>query len=228
MIQKSNAMQPLVWLVIIIVLTVSACMSSSIESDPQPTTMVEMTESNTVANSEEADSEEADSEEADSEEVETDAPVSPLSAPESPLAAPESPLAAPEAAELPALEIVYDEGNGAVTGQLIFVDENGERPVAGVMLALSDMLKDDKGNPLIASYKRELAPRIITDEYGRFVFNQVEPETYGLILDSVTKATLLDYTEQIYSIVFDVEANGLVDFGELRYDDLPVPGYTKK
>jgi len=146
----------------------------------------------------------------------------------SPLAPPESPLAEPaHSVEMPPLEAVYDDETGGVTGQLIFIDENGENPVPDIMLALGTMLKDDKGQSIVVSYKAATAPRTVTDEHGRFVFNEIAPETYALILDAAIASSMLAYPDREVSIVFDVVPDGLIELGALRYEELPAPGYTK-
>ena len=160
---------------------------------------------------------------------------SPLGAPmESPL---QSPLAEPEAVlpDLPpAPDVELTETTGAVTGVIIAKGSDGNyKALANVTIGLGDLVPDDETNEAIAAaYDPRESLRTTTDLTGRFVINGVTPNEhgYGLILDSVINAALLSYPagheKGNGSIIFDIEPNKLVDLGELKYDTLPIYGFT--
>lgn len=163
---------------------------------------------------------------------------SPLGAPfQSPL---QSPLAEPEANLAPALnlppapEVELTESTGAITGVIIAKGSDGNfKALANVTIGLGDLVPDEETNEAIAAaYDPRESIRTTTDMSGRFVLNGVPPSKngYGLILDSVINAVLLSYPDGHESgngsIIFNVEPNTLVDLGELRYETLPLYGFT--
>jgi hypothetical protein len=110
-------------------------------------------------------------------------------------------------------------GLGAVTG--ILLDNNTPRPNAIVYLA--DVITDEQGREMVASYDRSSSHRSDTDSLGRFVFINIPPGRYGLILDTVISAYLLHFPNEDVPLLFTVVADELEDIGELDYDDLPLP-----
>jgi hypothetical protein len=163
---------------------------------------------------------------------------SPLGAPlESPLV---SPLDEPEASQAPmpdlppAPEVELTETTGAVTGVIIAKGSDGNyKALVNVTIGLGDLVPDDKTSEVIAAaYDPRESIRTTTDLTGRFVLNGVPPnkDGYGLILDSVINAALLSYPagheKGNGSIVFKIEPNTLLDLGELKYDTLPLYGFS--
>jgi hypothetical protein len=112
-----------------------------------------------------------------------------------------------------------DENSGIVTGILLV---NGE-PVIDVNIYLADLVKDDQGNDLLASYGRANSPRAFTDGEGRFVFANIAPKKYGLILDVVLSSYLLSHPSGSGPIFILVEAGKVVNLGKLDYSELPLP-----
>lgn len=178
----------------------------------------------------ETDTDETDSEEGDEEDTE-DANTkdgtssTPLNSPlNSPLT---SPLAMPSA-----IEIETSATTGAVSGQIIAQTTEGDYiPVAGYTMGLATLVpRSDGDGDMAAAYDPSSSPTTKTNESGQFVFNDMEPGRYGLILDAVVNQALLSYPdgadEGRGSLLIEVEADQHLDLGVLQYDSLPIHGFT--
>lgn len=150
-------------------------------------------------------------------------PESPLArASESPLAQPSvSPLATP--VSVPRVETA--PGTGAVTGVLLVHSDQGEVPVAGMIIAVADALTSTENAGAIAAfrYRAQESPQTNTDENGMFVINNVPPGRYGLVLDLVATSYILRKPGVNEDLVITVEPDAQVDMGPLVYDQLPLP-----
>ncbi|MBE0410912.1 MAG: hypothetical protein IBX69_14425 [Anaerolineales bacterium] len=146
-------------------------------------------------------------------------------APEFPTIPPPYPVGDPSpepTLEIIDLEAVLDNltpGLGAVTGVLL----DNKQPRPNAIIYLADVIPDDEGIERVASYDRSSSPRSNTDSLGRFVFANIPPGRYGLILDTVISAYLLHFPNEDLPLLFTVEADDLEDIGELDYDNLPMP-----
>lgn len=154
-------------------------------------------------------------------EVDSSQATSPLAAPESPLAAPLSPLATPPAAATP----VTSADGGGLTGQIIVTGPSGDIPVAGLVIGLAEVIKGEDGLPKASGYEASAAPKATTDDFGRFVFDNLKPSLYTLILDAVITQYQLDNVETGDTILVEIKPNETVALGELRYPSLPIPGF---
>jgi hypothetical protein len=136
-----------------------------------------------------------------------------------------TPIPAPTL-DLTGLEPV--EGLGTVVGALEVRRGAAYVPVPDVKLGIGTTLLDDQGNVRMVGYDASVDPTTTTDEYGRFVFTDVPPGQYGLILDIVISSFLLSHETSGMSIIFDVEANQIYDVATLRYDSLPIAGFHEE
>lgn len=154
---------------------------------------------------------------------------SPLAAPnQSPLAQPSSPLGTPT--EVPQVETA--PGTGAVTGMLLLHTEAGEVPVSGEIVALGTVLTNTEGLEVAVRYNPQTrddaptSPKTITDENGFFVFSDVPPGRYGIVLDIVLSSFILRKPGTTEDLFITVEPDTQLDMGPLVYDDLPLPDST--
>ncbi|MCC6165595.1 MAG: hypothetical protein IT329_00065 [Caldilineaceae bacterium] len=156
--------------------------------------------------------------------------ATPKAQPESPLArAPESPLAQPNVSPLatstsvPRVETA--PGTGAVTGVLLVRSEQGEVPVAGMIIAVADALTSTENAGAIAAfrYRAQESPQTNTGENGFFVISNVPPGRYGLVLDLVATSYILRKPGVNEDLVITVEPDAQVDLGPLVYNELPLP-----
>lgn len=116
-----------------------------------------------------------------------------------------------------ALDIAQNPNLGSVNGTLLLKGE----PVVNISMYLGTIIADDSGRELVAGYDRTSLLRASTDENGIFIINNVPEGRYGLIVDLVTQAYLLDTPEGNQSIIFSVTNGRTTDLGILNYQELP-------
>lgn len=114
-------------------------------------------------------------------------------------------------------DVVQDPAKGSVSGILFL---NG-KPLTDVKIYLAPIVKDDQGRELVAGYDRTGDLQTAPNAQGNFVFQNVIPGRYGLVLDLVNQAYLLDKPDGSESIIFTVEANKETSLGKLEYKELP-------
>ena len=108
-----------------------------------------------------------------------------------------------------------------ITGVLKQHGPDTPKPVSGLLLGLADIIPGETGEPIIASFNQGSSPKTLTDDNGRFVFVDVSPVQYALILDKISDSFLLNDPNTGGDFLFTVEANQILDLGELVYDTLP-------
>jgi len=95
-------------------------------------------------------------------------------------------------------------------------------PANGMVLYLAAILPESRGTPFLASFDRVNSPEAFTDAAGRFVFSNIAPGSYGLVLDRVVQSFLLgDPKHAKPDFIIDAKAGQIVDLGDLDYDSLP-------
>jgi hypothetical protein len=108
-----------------------------------------------------------------------------------------------------------------VTG-VLKVGVDNPQPAAGFILYLADIITEASGTPYLAGFERTNSPRTLTDPEGRFVFVDVVPEPYSLVLDRVFEAYLLGRPDQQPGdFIFEPQGGQVLDLGTLVYPTLP-------
>jgi hypothetical protein len=101
--------------------------------------------------------------------------------------------------------------SGSIGGFLVRIEGEGYMPVTPQNLYLGRVLLDDQGRQSVISrssqsHRAELLPT------GVFIFNNVEPGTYGLIVDiAVIEFPVLDENQQ--PLLLEVQAGQAIDLG---------------
>jgi len=113
-----------------------------------------------------------------------------------------------------------DPTKGTVKGVLLVMRGSTKRPVADACLYLAKMLPGS--NDAVAAVDRVSSPRTYTDGTGEFVFHNVDPDRYGLVLDTIVNQYLLLAPSDGGPMVIVVEAGKEANLGKLVYDELPV------
>lgn len=109
-------------------------------------------------------------------------------------------------------------GMGRVSGIL----QVGSQPAKNALLYLAETVKDSAGIDSFAAMDRIRSPKAVTDDQGRFVFSNVPPGNYGLILDVITNSYLLMKPGSQEALLIGMTADKQTDLGTLVYDSLPI------
>ncbi len=99
---------------------------------------------------------------------------------------------------------------------------NPLEPVYELPLYLGEVIMLKDGRPGVVGLDKMVAPRALIDKNGRFVFLEVPPGKYSLVLDFVIHTLILRVPDTGKDIYIDVTEGGSVDMGELDYPDLKV------
>jgi hypothetical protein len=127
--------------------------------------------------------------------------------------------APPEIKVTPSSSPTQDHNKGSIKGRLLM----NNQPVADAILSFAEVIRDSDGREMVVSYDPASSPTTNTDSQGNFYFKNIDPNKYGLILDTIIKSYLLHYPEEENSqIVILVEKGKEVDLGDLNYDSLPI------
>jgi hypothetical protein len=121
-----------------------------------------------------------------------------------------------------------DKNYGIITGVLLF-NNNGQKVTKeNVPLFLAEILADENGVPRVASINRTGSPRTATDSKGQFIFSEVPPGNYGIVLDIVVKAYLLPKPDTEEDLIISVSAGEVIDLGTLAYNASILPGVNNE
>jgi hypothetical protein len=111
---------------------------------------------------------------------------------------------------------------GVVAGTLYRVDEGGNRvPYPAATIYLGTVTASGGVDAMVA-LDRTTAPAAITNGLGQFAFADVPPGRYGLMLQSLEGALLLNNPDDGGDMVIEVAGGQTVEMGELAYP-LPNP-----
>lgn len=117
---------------------------------------------------------------------------------------------------LPA-KITPDPNLASVKGTLLY---NG-KPVSGTLLYLSEIIYGSNGKKWVR-FNRLSNNRTSTDKQGNFIFYNIPPGEYGLVLDTIVNSYLLSRPSGS-EIVIELEKGDQINLGVLDYADLPIP-----
>jgi hypothetical protein len=93
--------------------------------------------------------------------------------------------------------------------------------VAGFYLYLGDILQNNEGAESLVELDRENSPKARLNAMGEFVFVDVPPGRYGLMLDLVRGAVLLNDPDDGSDMIVEIQGGQVMDLGEMAYP-LPV------
>lgn len=111
---------------------------------------------------------------------------------------------------------------GRVFGTLQIRREQTTEPVTNTILYLAPTIKDTAGNEVMVGFERASSSKVVTDIQGRFVFQNIPPGNYGLVVDKIAFSYLLLKPDSEKAMLILVIAGKEVDLGTLVYDSLPL------
>jgi hypothetical protein len=109
------------------------------------------------------------------------------------------------------------------SGVVVGVIQVNNEPIPNLTIYLAEVLNDGEGLERVASYDRVNSPRAFTNEEGEYVFSNILPGRYGLVLDIVLSAYLLHLPQEDTALIITVEAGQVTEIELLDYDSLPLP-----
>lgn len=108
------------------------------------------------------------------------------------------------------------------------VGESGEEVYPNIRLYVGILLIDSTGQKTLARVDEKNAPQTRTDQQGRFVFKDLEPGKYILVVQVPPNNLMkLNHPETGRDMVIELAAGELKDMGTLYYD-LPFEPYHLK
>lgn len=118
---------------------------------------------------------------------------------------------------------VPSQDKGVLTGSLVQkgVDGNPDKPYEGLRVFLGSLIPSEDGKTTLARVNSLQAPTAITDIDGKFVFNDLEPASYILVLQVPPNMLIkLNDPETGKDMLIDVAGGQVTDIGP-QYYDLP-------
>lgn len=111
---------------------------------------------------------------------------------------------------------------GTVKG-VILIDQKGKYiPLKNADLYLAKILMSPNGIAGVAALDASSDPRTSTDDQGAFLFQNIPPGKYGIVLYLVVQTYLLDQTDKHASMIITVDASKTTHLGTLKYTDFPI------
>lgn len=141
---------------------------------------------------------------------ETTLPVSPVLPTESVLATPTSDISAIH----PTVALPSPSSGVATVGGIILDNDTMRPPVEGVIY-LASVKEMDNGDPVVVLDK-DIDPFAIPMDNGQFMFSEVHPNEYGLILYTPDVSFLIDDPKTGESLMLDILPDQILDLGTIE------------
>ena len=114
---------------------------------------------------------------------------------------------------------LHEAGKGAIVGELIRKDTQPEIPYIGLKVFLGTLIKSNDGTTSLGRVDPNTAPISITDQTGRFEFENIEPGKYILVVEVPPNYLIkLKNPETGDEMMLDAEADKTTDLGKLIYN----------
>ncbi len=123
-----------------------------------------------------------------------------------------SPLESPSQVRLGPVPTPLPE-RGVVTGVLF--NQTFDAPMPDTELYLAPLIKSDDGRMEVARFDIKVAPKTRTDSTGQFVFADIAPGRYAIILGGVFDQYLVTDARNGQESIFSLEGGQTVDLDEI-------------
>lgn len=133
---------------------------------------------------------------------------------ESPLPTPTTaPAPVPEATAVPA----PNDGTGSVAGTLMSQSGDLVAPLSNGRVYLARIVQDSNGGDLrMVSFDEQRDALVVTDEGGKFIFENIQPGEYGLVYSIPgISSQLLKYADTGNDLLITVEADEVLILDDL-------------
>jgi hypothetical protein len=138
---------------------------------------------------------------------------------ESPMPTPAfiSPLPSPTAIYAsPTIVLTPNLTQGTITGRLI--NSVSGAPIDNQIIYLGDLLPMEPGPAYLIIMKQRESPNTVTDKEGWFIFPNLAPGTYALILWTPGISKVIIDAETNKELLATVEAGKITNLGEIRVE----------
>jgi hypothetical protein len=115
--------------------------------------------------------------------------------------------------------VTQDPSMALVKGVLLY----NSKPVPGAILYLSEVVRSEDGEAGVVAFERSAPTKTFTNTEGEFVFYNIPPGEYGLVIDLIAASYLLSYPDGSEEILVTISSKETIDLGVLDFDDLPIP-----
>jgi hypothetical protein len=102
---------------------------------------------------------------------------------------------------------------GVVVGKLITSDDANNLPYLSTIYLARTVNPKQQGYPPLVAFSEETDPKAIQDDSGQFLFTDVPPGAYALIIWTPISSNVVQNPETKENLIFEVKAGELTDLG---------------
>jgi len=108
-----------------------------------------------------------------------------------------------------------EPGRGNVGGKLL--DSTTKKPYEASLFLSKNLTADYPGYPPVISFSYQSNPRASQDDEGNFLFKNIEPDKYVIVLYRPTGQEFIEDKETGLPILYEVKENQVLNLGVIEY-----------
>lgn len=105
---------------------------------------------------------------------------------------------------------------GLVMGK--FIDINTKEAYPASLYLSKNLTADHPGYPPVISFSYQTNPRAAQDDYGNFLFSDIEPGQYVIVVYKPSGQDFIKDSETNQPQLIDVKANQILELGTLEFN----------